>query len=100
MVFVERLGGIGVGSHLVYLNVWDSQAGEDGPRVWQIDVYLNPHLPNQTPDMIIYLSQTQVEMLKLDEGDDDWWTNPESFLFMYGNNMPRKVRRILENLEV
>jgi hypothetical protein len=50
--------------------------------------------------MIIYLSQTQVEMLKLEEGDDDWWTNPESFLFTYGNNMPRKVRRILENLEV
>lgn len=86
---------------LIDLNIWDRLSYEtDGAYtgIWTIDVYPDMH-NHQQPDMIIYLSQTQVEMLKLDEGDDDWWTNPESFLFMYGNNMPRKVRRILQGLE-
>jgi hypothetical protein len=37
-------------------------------------------------------------MLLGDEGDD-WWTDPESFLFNYSKAMPRKVRRVLACLE-
>jgi hypothetical protein len=39
-----------------------------------------------------------VEMLKLNEEGDDWWTDPMSFLHQH-DNMPRKVRRILQDLE-
>ena len=76
----------------VDLNVWNHHG-----IYWQIDMYpdMDDH---QEPDMIIYLNDTQVEMLKLEEGDDDWWTDPVSFLHQH-NNMPRKVRRILESLE-
>jgi hypothetical protein len=83
---------------LIDLNVWDKGTYEEGLSAWQIDVYPDMH-DHSSPDMIIYLSHTQVGMLKLDEGDDDWWTDPMSFLHQH-DNMPRKVRRILENLEV
>jgi hypothetical protein len=92
MVFVERLAGLAMDLQLIDLNVWNHHG-----IYWQIDIYPDMH-DHQEPEMIIYLSQTQVEMLKLDEGDDDWWTDPMSFIYQQ-KNMPRKVRRILESLE-
>jgi hypothetical protein len=79
------------------LNVWDKGAYEESVSAWQIDIYpdMNDH---QEPDMIIYLSPTQVEMMKLGEDDKDWWTDPVSFIHQH-KHVPRKVRRILESLE-
>lgn len=77
---------------------WGSHESSGTYSAWRIDIYADVS-NHQHAEKIIYLTDTQVEMLKLDECDDDWWADPESFLRQH-NNMPRKVRRILENLEV
>lgn len=83
----------------VDLNIWDSGLDEGKDSAWQIDIY--PDVNDHTmAEQIIYLSDTQVEMLGLNDEGEDWWTDPVSFLFNYSHNMPRKVRRILEGLEV
>ena len=82
------------------LNIWDKGLYEGTDSAWQIDVYAD--ISNHTTaEKIIYLNDTQVGMLGLNDGDtdEDFWTDVESFLFHY-NNVPRKVLRILMDLEV
>jgi len=94
------------------LNVWDYSGYpeyDDKPR-WRIDVYecyddvdFEHH---DNPEKIIFLNDTQVQMLTLgkspDEGGDyawdtDFWIDPAGFLDVY-KNIPRKVTRHLKEL--
>jgi hypothetical protein len=83
------------------LNIWNRLAYESSytdSGKWEIHVYRNI-AECGTPERIIELNETQVEMLGLNDEEDDWWSDPVSFLRQHVN-VPRKVRRILENLEV
>lgn len=101
-------------SNKIYdLNVWDWAGHLSSYKtdpLWRIDVYecydyVNYEHHDQ-PFQIIWLNETQSEMLTLgkspDEGgvysgDEDFWLDPAGFLDIY-KNVPRKVRRYLEAL--
>jgi hypothetical protein len=93
-------------------NVWDAVGyhTEYGLTGWRIDVYECyddvDYEHHDLPSQIIWLNNTQAEMLTLgknpDEGGDyscdtDFWIDPAGFLEVY-KNIPRKVTRYLEAL--
>ena len=94
------------------LNVWDYSGypGYDDKPRWRIDVYECEENWQHfdTPEKVIFLTDTQAEMLTLgkspDEGGDydwdtDFWIDPRGFLEVY-KSVPRKVLRYLEQLDL
>lgn len=92
------------------LNVWDWVGYNTGyfGEGWKIDVYEcdENFRHNSMPERIIYLNETQAKMLTLGVSeecggdycaDTDFWIDPATFLETY-NDIPRKVRRYLEEL--
>lgn len=92
------------------LNVYDKVGHETGYQQegWAILVYGcdQNFYHEDVPEKIIYLNETQRAMLTLGVSeecggdycaDDDFWIDPQSFLNTF-QNIPRKVRRILEEV--
>jgi hypothetical protein len=83
------------------LNVWDRLSHETNgvsTGLWTIDVYPSGS-SHVSPATVIWLTGKQANRMLLGDEGDDWWTDPESFLFNYSKAMPRKVRRVLACLE-
>jgi len=86
------------------LNIWDYASYETSGRVtglWKVNAYGIPYAGagygmGSMLEEEFFLTPTQVKMLDLDSGDDDFWVDAESLL--EGRLVPRRLRRWLESL--